>query len=96
MPLNPNKQTIDYPTSVSLRHGLQQDGVVVVKENLATGDEPEYDPTDSSVTRPRALLENIFLRAGLKISSSRRQNGMPRGLYEVRMYVLRPAEEKGS
>ena len=77
-------------------HGLQQNGVVVVKENLATGDEPEYDPTDSSVTRPRALLENIFLRAGLKISSSRRQNGMPRGLYEVRMYVLRPAEEKGS
>ncbi|XP_043205102.1 N-terminal Xaa-Pro-Lys N-methyltransferase 1-like isoform X2 [Amphibalanus amphitrite] len=72
--------------------GLRPNGVIIVKENLASGSEPEYDATDSSVTRPRALLEAIFERAGLSISSTRKQNGMPRGLYEVRMFVLRPVE----
>ena len=76
------------------RRALRPDGVIVVKENLTSGSEPAYDPADSSVTRPRALLEEVFSRARLRVTFSRRQNGLPRGLYEVRTFVLRPEKEE--
>lgn len=76
----------------SFSNSLLPDGVIVVKENLTSEESPEYDPADSSVTRPRALLEQIFARAQLRVVATRRQHGMPRGLYEVRMFVLRPQE----
>ncbi|XP_037074209.1 N-terminal Xaa-Pro-Lys N-methyltransferase 1-A-like [Pollicipes pollicipes] len=77
---------------VGCRRGLRADGVIVVKENVATGDQSEYDAADSSVTRPRALLETIFADAQLRVVATRRQHGMPRGLYAVLMFVLRPDE----
>jgi len=69
--------------------GLNANGVIVVKENLTSGNEVEMDEEDSSVTRPEELLKKLFHRAGLKILTELKQQKMPKGLYPVKMYVLR-------
>ena len=72
--------------------GLKPNGVLVVKENLTSGDEVEKDDEDSSVTRPEKLVKSIFDSAGLKILLELRQQKMPKGLYPVKMFVLRNNE----
>ena len=69
--------------------GLKPNGVLVVKENLTSGNEVEKDDEDSSVTRPEELVKSIFSRAGLKILLELKQQKMPKGLYPVKMFVLR-------
>ena len=68
--------------------GLDTNGVIVVKENLTSGDDVEVDEEDSSVTRPEELVKKLFHRAGLKIITELKQQKMPKGLYPVKMFVL--------
>jgi protein N-terminal methyltransferase len=58
------------------REGLVPDGgVIVVKENLASG-EDNFDGVDSSFTRTEKTLRAIFSRAGLKIIHVAEQHGI--------------------
>jgi protein N-terminal methyltransferase len=58
------------------REGLVPDGgVIVVKENLASGQD-NYDGTDSSFTRTEKTLRGIFAKAGLKIIHVAEQHGI--------------------
>ncbi|GAP91146.1 putative duf858 domain-containing protein [Rosellinia necatrix] len=65
-------------------------GVIVVKENMNTGDGDDFDETDSSVTRKEATFRLIFEKAGLRIVKTELQHGMPGELYPVRMFALKP------
>ena len=57
------------------REGLAEEaGVIVVKENLAFG-EDNFDGLDSSFTRTENSLRAIFAKAGLKIIYSAEQHG---------------------
>nr|CAD7445249.1 unnamed protein product [Timema bartmani] len=73
-----------------IQNGLKPSGVIVVKENLSSED-VEIDPVDSSVTRPHALLRHLFQQAGLNCFKEVKQSSLPSGLYEVRMFALRPS-----
>ncbi|CAN9431112.1 unnamed protein product [Alternaria alternata] len=65
---------------------------VVVKENMSTDIHHKdiYDDEDSSVTRSDKKFRALFQEAGLKIVATEQQRGMPRELFPVRMYALRP------
>ncbi|XP_067001474.1 N-terminal Xaa-Pro-Lys N-methyltransferase 1 [Anabrus simplex] len=71
--------------------GLKPNGVIVVKENLTSSDKVEIDEQDSSVTRPIGVLKSLFEQAGLTSIREAKQNNFPPGLYQVRMFALRPA-----
>ncbi|EUC42842.1 hypothetical protein COCMIDRAFT_102464 [Bipolaris oryzae ATCC 44560] len=65
---------------------------IIVKENLSTDIKHKdlYDDEDSSVTRSDAKFRMLFQQAGLKIVATEQQKGMPRELFPVRIYALRP------
>lgn len=65
---------------------------VVVKENLSTDlfHRDIYDEEDSSVTRSDDKFRRLFQEAGLKIMATEQQKGMPKELYPVRIYALKP------
>ncbi|XP_075977910.1 N-terminal methyltransferase [Anticarsia gemmatalis] len=71
---------------------LNKNGVIVVKENIATGREIEYDDDDSSVTRPVALMEKIFEEAKLKVIKTEVQKGFPEDIYPVYSFALKPVD----
>lgn len=64
-------------------------GTLIVKENIAPV-EDIFDETDSSVTRTDAKFRELFTRAGFKLIASDVQKGLPRELFPVRMYCLKP------
>ena len=71
---------------------LAPDGRLVVKESVAKPASGFYvDRSDASITRTDAHFRDLFARAGLRLVLSRAQPGMPRGVYQVMMYVLAPA-----
>jgi protein N-terminal methyltransferase len=65
---------------------------IVVKENMSTdrkgGD--VFDEEDSSVTRSDEKFQRVFKGAGLRVVATELQKGMPRELFPVRVYALRP------
>lgn len=65
---------------------------IVVKENLSTDIRHRdiYDEEDSSVTRSDDKFRKLFKNAGLKIVATEQQRGMPKELYPVRIYALKP------
>jgi protein N-terminal methyltransferase len=65
---------------------------IIVKENLSTGigHKDIYDEEDSSVTRSDDKFRKLFKKAGLKIAATEQQRGMPKELYPVRIYALKP------
>lgn len=65
----------------------------MVKENNTPTDTDDFDDTDSSVTRSDAKFKQIFEEAGLKLIACERQRGLPRELYPVRMYALKPTSD---
>lgn len=75
---------------VSYRQGLKPNGILVVKENLASSDEVDIHEEDSSVTRPISLLRTLFRKAGLRCIKEQKQKNLPRGLYTVKMFALVP------
>ncbi|KAK8091986.1 hypothetical protein PG997_002347 [Apiospora hydei] len=62
---------------------------IVVKENNATSDADLFDDLDSSVTRTDEKYHALFREAGLRLVRTELQNGLPKGLYPVRMYALK-------
>ena len=68
-----------------------KNGMIVVKDNVTRGDEGTVDMDDSSVTRSKEGLTNIFRNAGLEVIEQTRQQKFPRGLYPVYMFALRPS-----
>nr|SVE79152.1 EOG090X0EJQ [Daphnia lumholtzi] len=70
--------------------GLKPRGLIVLKENLTSSGEVEMDNTDSSVTRPHALLVELIKKAGLRIIKEQKQQRFPSDLYEVRMFAIQP------
>ncbi|TPX78727.1 hypothetical protein CcCBS67573_g00007 [Chytriomyces confervae] len=73
---------------VRCKAALRPNGMLGVKENVCARNIVELDDDDSSVTRPASLLESIFERAGLRILKKEIQQGFPKGLYPVHMYLL--------
>ncbi|KAL5117742.1 hypothetical protein ACEQ8H_004352 [Pleosporales sp. CAS-2024a] len=63
---------------------------VIVKENLSRHMHYMYDKTDSTVTRSDDTYRLLFKRAGLKVVATELQRGMPKGLFPIRIYALRP------
>ncbi|KAH6918524.1 methyltransferase domain-containing protein [Coprinopsis sp. MPI-PUGE-AT-0042] len=68
--------------------------MIVVKENLCPdlpGPAPltVFDDQDSSLTRSDLAWKALFTRAGLKVVKEQVQEGLPDGLYVVKMYALR-------
>lgn len=75
---------------IKCRENLMENGTMIVKENIASV-EDIFDETDSSVTRTDAKFRDLFIRAGFKLIASDVQKGLPKELFPVRMYCLKPA-----
>ena len=73
------------------KSALKPNGIIVVKDNTTSSDDCDADTQDSSVTRPNWLLLEIFGKAKLTVICERKQYKMPKGLYPVKMFALRPA-----
>ncbi|KAI8885853.1 hypothetical protein K501DRAFT_214760 [Backusella circina FSU 941] len=71
--------------------GLKPDGLIGVKENNASR-EALFDEEDSSITRTNEELKTLFNKAGLSIIKEDVQQGLPQGLFAVRMYMLKPKQ----
>lgn len=73
---------------------LRDKGVIIVKENIyvesETGGDVFFDDQDSSLTRSDRTFKRIFSEAGLTLILERVQKGFPAGLFEVKMYALKP------
>lgn len=71
---------------------LAEGGWIVVKENMSTDPEGRdvFDATDNSLTRTDGKFRELFVRANLRIVATEVQKGMPREIYPVRSYALRP------
>ncbi|KAF7304834.1 Alpha N-terminal protein methyltransferase 1 [Mycena kentingensis (nom. inval.)] len=67
--------------------------LIVVKENLCS-DKPDgsaeviFDEQDSSLTRSDRAWKDAFEAAGLTLVQEQVQEGLPEGLYVVKMYAL--------
>ena len=94
-----DKQVVDYLRRVSrslagsnTNDQNQQEGWIMVKENLSTDQYGEdiFDDADSSITRSDQKFQLLFEEAGLKIVKMETQTGFPKSLFPVKMYALRP------
>ncbi|GJQ84092.1 hypothetical protein Trydic_g12069 [Trypoxylus dichotomus] len=74
------------------RSGLKKDGVVVIKENVASSKNVETDEKDSSVTRPYYLYTELFQKANFHCWKKIKQTNFPKGLYTVYMFAIRPKD----
>lgn len=83
----PDKEFVEF--LIRCKKGLQPNGTIVVKENNAHDDDM-FDDTDSSVTRTNANFQRLFKQAGLKLIATELQRGLPKELFAVRMYALKP------
>lgn len=72
------------------KDGLQPNGTIIVKENNTPFDKDDFDETDSSVTRSDKKFRQLFEESGLKLIATEKQKGLPKELYTVRMYALKP------
>ncbi|CAG8606178.1 7757_t:CDS:2 [Funneliformis mosseae] len=72
--------------------GLKPNGLIGVKENVCVFGY-QFDETDSSVTRSDEIFKDIFQKSGLKLIKEATQHGMPKQLYEVKMYALECADD---
>jgi protein N-terminal methyltransferase len=69
---------------------LTNNGCIIVKENHASGEEKDFDVEDYSWTRTGSEYQSLFEQAGLQVVYEKKQKNFPRGMYEVRMYALKP------
>ncbi|KAF8651419.1 hypothetical protein AX16_004722 [Volvariella volvacea WC 439] len=78
----------------ALRDKEKGRSLIVVKENLCVDTEdgrPDavFDEQDSSLTRSDLAWKALFKQAGLTLVAEKVQEGLPAGLYTVKMYALR-------
>lgn len=63
-------------------------GLIVIKENV-TSEERDFDQIDSSYTRPMSEMISLIKRSGLKIIKTKKQEGLPPGLFAVYMFAMK-------
>lgn len=68
--------------------------MIIVKENVTSSGDIEIDQVDWSVTRTEELLLKLFNESGLVCMEIQHQQSFPKGLYPVKMFALRPKENK--
>lgn len=68
---------------------LKQNGVIVVKDNVARSGFL-VDKVDSSVMRSDRYMRSLFDQAGVQVVKHAKQTDFPKDIYPVRMYALRP------
>ncbi|KAJ6630860.1 alpha-N-methyltransferase NTM1 [Mycena sp. CBHHK59/15] len=78
----------------ALREPKKGRSLIVVKENLCSDDADGaprivFDEEDSSLTRSDMAWKRVFEQAGLSLVREQVQEGLPEGLYVVKMYALR-------
>lgn len=74
----------------NFRDALEEDGVIVVKENVTSSGKIEKDHTDSSITRTFKQYLGIFKKCNLKRIKQCKQANFPNGIYPVYMFALKP------
>ncbi|XP_061716037.1 N-terminal Xaa-Pro-Lys N-methyltransferase 1-like [Cydia pomonella] len=74
------------------KKALNTNGVIIVKENITSSEEIEYDDEDSSVARPYKLMQLIFQEAQLDVIKEDVQDGFPEDIYKVYSFALIPNE----
>ncbi|XP_063364318.1 N-terminal Xaa-Pro-Lys N-methyltransferase 1-like [Cydia amplana] len=74
------------------KRALNTNGVIIVKENITSTEEIEYDEEDSSVARPYKLMQLIFNEAQLNVIKEDEQDGFPSDIYKVYSFALVPSE----
>lgn len=79
---------------VALREKDRGRSFIVVKENVCSDDadgrpKSSFDDQDSSLTRSDSAWKAAFMQAGLRLVREQVQEGLPEGLYTVKMYALR-------
>jgi len=92
---------LNYLTDVDLEGFLRRcggallpNGCVLVKESVSREGNGFYvDRSDASITRTDTHFRRIFSAAGLRVVHCEMQPGLPRIIFPVCMYVLRPAAE---
>ncbi|KAK0228613.1 alpha-N-methyltransferase NTM1 [Armillaria fumosa] len=78
----------------ALREKDRGRSLIVVKENVCSdtadgGPKSSFDDQDSSLTRSDSAWKAVFTQAGLRLVREQVQEGLPEGLYTVKMYALR-------
>lgn len=66
---------------------------MVLKENVAKV-EKQFDDEDHSWTRPLTDLYKLFNEAQVDVVLDKRQRNLPKGMFEVRMFALKPKVQK--
>ncbi|KAI1706570.1 adoMet dependent proline di-methyltransferase domain-containing protein [Ditylenchus destructor] len=74
---------------------LKTGGCIVFKDNITPMAEKDWDEVDNSWTRPHNQMIALFEKAGCEVVLDRKQTNFPKGMYEVRMFALKPARENG-
>lgn len=72
---------------------LNENGVIVIKENISSSEEGDIDTVDSSVTRSIECFFNIYQKANLKCIARKTQTNFPKGMYKVEIFALQPIVE---
>lgn len=73
---------------VKCKRALRQNGVLVVKDNMARHG-CKLDTVDSSISRHLDVMKNIISRAGLTVLATERQQGFPEVMMPVWMIAMR-------
>lgn len=64
----------------------------MLKENLSSGDDKVFDAEDNSWTRPKSQIMDLIEKADLDIVLEKRQLHFPQGMFEVRMFAMKPKQ----
>lgn len=75
---------------------LNENGIIIIKDNVASGVKNEYDEEDNSVVRSLSQFCLLFSKCNLKCVKSEKVTGMPKSLFKVYMFALKPNKEKDS
>lgn len=70
---------------------MKRGGCIVIKDNITSDDSKVFDTEDYSWTRPKQDFYSIFEKAKAEVLVERKQFHFPKGIYEVRMFALKPA-----
>lgn len=78
---------------IHCKNGLKKNGVIIVKENISSG-ELIVDEQDSSVTRSNNVFLKLFKEANFNVIKQSKQANFPKQLMSVKIFALQPIENK--
>ncbi|CAG9530300.1 unnamed protein product [Cercopithifilaria johnstoni] len=72
------------------KEGLKENGCIVLKENVTSSENRyDFDEIDSSWTRPKDALLQLFRSVGLTLIAEKKQQNFPKRMLPVYMFALR-------